>query len=122
MANNLRPIGVRKSINDMCAATISCFPVGPKGSAKRTWMKDKDLYLADISGTERVVTPVYFVTDMDKTIYMMDAITGSMFSMKGGRCLSSDHLVMNGYIKTDGLDKRLMKVKSEQYGSGGSDE
>ena len=81
-------------------------------------MKDKDLYLADISGIERVVTPVYFLTDMHKTTYMMDAVTGSMFHIKGGRCLSSDHLVMNGYIKTDGLDKRLMKVKSEQYGRG----
>jgi hypothetical protein len=51
---------------------------------------------------------------------MMDAITGSMFVLKGGRCLSSDHLVMNGFIKTSDLDKRLMKVKSEQYA--GSDE
>ena len=118
MASNLKPVGIRKSLTEMCAATFSCFPVGPKGSAKRTWIKDKDLYLADISGTERVVTPVYFLTDMNKTTYMMDAVTGTMFSIKGGRCLSSDHLVMNGYIKTDGLDKRLMKVKSEQYGRG----
>ncbi len=118
MRNDLKPIGVRKSISDMCVATYSCFPVGPKASAKKTWIKDKDLYLADISGTERVVTPVYFLTDMNKTVYMMDAVTGSVFTVKGGRCLSSDHLVMNGFIKTDDLDKRLMKVKSEQYVGG----
>jgi hypothetical protein len=99
----------------MCAAAISCFPVGPKVSAKKTWMKDKDLYLADISGIERVVTPVYFVTDMNETIYMMDAITGSMFTLKGGRCLSSDRLEMKSFEEADGLDKRLMKVRSEQY-------
>jgi hypothetical protein len=118
MKNDLKPIGVRKSISDMCAAAYSCFPVGPKASAKKTWIKGKDLYLADISGTERVVTPVYFLTDMEKTVFMMDAVTGSMFAIKSGRCLSSDRLEMNGFTKVDGLDKRLMKVKSEQYAGG----
>ena len=118
MKANLRPVGVRKSISHLCAATYSCFPIGPKASSKKSWMKDKDLYLADISGMERVVTPVYFLTDMNKTVYMMDAVTGSMFVIKGGRCLTSDRLEMHGFVKEDGLDKRLMKVKSEQFSGG----
>jgi len=116
--SELKPVGVRKSISNLCAATYSCFPIGPKSSSKKTWLKDKDLYLADISGYERVVTPVYFLTDMNKTVYMMDAVTGSMFTIKGGRCLTSDRLEMHGFVKENGLDKRLMKVRSEQFAGG----
>ncbi len=118
MKANLRPVGVRKSISHLCAATYSCFPIGPKSSSKKSWIKDKDLYLANISGMKRVVTPVYFLTDINKTVYMMDAITGIMFVIKGGRCLTSDHLEMHEFVKEDGLDKQLMKVKSEQFSRG----
>jgi hypothetical protein len=52
---------------------------------------------------------------MNKTVYMMDAVTGSMFTIKGGRCLTSDRLEMHGFVKENGLDKRLMKVRSEQF-------
>jgi hypothetical protein len=113
----LNPVGIRKSVgtSDMCAAFSSCFPVGPKAATKRNWIKDKELYLADISGTERVVTPVYFLTDENRTVYMMDAVTGSVFTIKEGRCLTSDHLIMIGFKLVDGLDKRLMKIKSGQF-------
>jgi len=38
-----------------------------------------------------------------------------MFTIKGGRCLTSDRLEMHGFVKENGLDKRLMKVRSEQF-------
>ncbi len=111
----LKPTRVRKSIDGMVALTSSCFPVGPKNSTKREWIKDRELYLGDISGVERVVTPVYLATDEYKTTYLMDAVTGTLFRPKDGKCMTSDRLTLNKYEKVDDLDKRLMKVKSEQF-------
>jgi hypothetical protein len=113
--SELKPVGVRKSISDLCAATYSCFPIGPKLSSKKTWLKDKDLYLADISGIERIVTPVYIATDEHKTTLLMDAITGTLYRPRDGKCMTSDKLVLIKYEKADDLDKRLMKVRSEQF-------
>ena len=111
----LKTTSIRKSINGMTAMTNSCFPIGPKNSSKRTWIADKELYLGDISGIERVLVPVYIATDMHKTTYLMDAITGTLYRQKDKRCMSSDQLILKKYEKVDGLNKRLMEVKSEQF-------
>ena len=50
----------------------------------------------------------------------MDAITGTLYRQKDKRCMSSDQLILKKYEKVDGLNKRLMEVKSEQFA--GSDE
>jgi hypothetical protein len=114
----LKTTSIRKSINGMTAMTNSCFPVGPKNSSKRTWMNDKDLYLGYINEVERVLTPVYIATDEHKITYLMDAITGTLYRQKDKKCMSSDQLVLKKYEKVEGLDKRLMKVKSEQFSGG----
>ena len=106
---------IRKSLDGMVAMTSSCFPVGPKSSTKREWIKDKDLYLGYISDIERVLTPVYISTDEHKTVYLMDAVTGTLYRQKDKKCMSSDRLVLKKYEQVDGLDKRLMQVKSEQF-------
>lgn len=111
----LKTTPIRKSINGMTAMTNSCFPIGPKNSSKRTWIADKELYLGDISGIERVLVPVYIATDMHKTTYLMDAITGTLYRQKDKKCMSSDQLILKKYEKVDGLNKRLMEVKSEQF-------
>ena len=111
----LKTTPIRKSINGMTAMTNSCFPIGPKNSSKRTWIADKELYLGNISGMERVLVPVYIVTDMHKTTYLMDAITGTLYRQKDKKCMSSDQLILKKYEKVDGLNKRLMEVKSEQF-------
>ena len=111
----LKTTPIRKSINGMTAMTNSCFPIGPKNSSKRTWIADKELYLGDISGIERVLVPVYIATDMHKTTYLMDAITGTLYRQKDKKCMSSDQLILKKYGKVDGLNKRLMEVKSEQF-------
>jgi hypothetical protein len=111
----LKTTSIRKSLNGMTAMTNSCFPVGPKNSSKRTWMNDKDLYLGYINEVERVLTPVYIATDEHKITYLMDAITGTLYRQKDKKCMSSDQLVLKKYEKVDGLNKRLMEVKSEQF-------
>ena len=114
----LKTTSIRKSMDGMSAMTSSCFPIGPKSSTKRDWIKDKDLYLGHISGIERIVTPVYIATDMKKTAYLMDAVTGTLYRPRDGKCMTSDRLVLNKYETIEGLDKRLMKVKSEQFAGG----
>ena len=114
----LKKTRIRKSMEGMVALSNSCFPVGPKSSTKRAWIADKELYLADISGIERVVTPVYIATDEHKNTFLMDAITGTLYRPKDGRCLTSDKLVLKKYEKVDNLDSRLMKTKSEHFVEG----
>lgn len=111
----LKTTRIRKSMDGMVAMSSSCFPIGPKSSTKREWIKDKDLYLGYISGIERIVTPVYIATDIHKTPYLMDAITGTLYRQKDKKCMSSDRLVLKKYEKVEGLEKRLMEVKSEQF-------
>jgi len=112
----LKTTSIRKSMEGMVALTSSCFPIGPKSSTKRNWIMDKDLYLGHISGIERIVTPVYIEIDMNKTAYLMDAITGTLYRPRDGKCMTSDRLILKKYEKVEGLDKRLMKVKSEVGG------
>lgn len=114
----MNPTPIRKSIDGFSALTSSCFPVGPKNSSKRDWIKGKDLYLANISGSKRVVAAVYIVTDMHKSPYLMDCVTGTLYRVKDGKCYTSDRLEILDYAKSEGMDKILMKVKSEQFVGG----
>lgn len=114
----MNPTPIRKSIDGFSALTSSCFPVGPKNSSKREWIKGKDLYLANISGNRRVVAAVYIATDMHKTPFLMDCVTGTLYRPKDGKCYTSDHLEIIDFAKVEGMDKILMKVKSEQFTGG----
>lgn len=108
--------GVRKSINYYCAQAGNCFPTsGNKSATKKAWMEDKDLYLGEINGVERVLVAVHILTDHHKTPMLMDAVTGSLYRPKDGRCYSSDQLHMRKFTKTEGLKERLLKIKSEQF-------
>lgn len=106
--------GIRKSLHANSAQASNCFPTsGNKKAAKKKWAEDKDLYLGNISGVERVLVGVYFLTDHERRKLMMDAVTGTLFRIKDGRCYSSDQLHMHSYKKVDGLIERLLKVKSD---------
>jgi hypothetical protein len=118
MTIKLKAVRVRKSMEAMVAMANSCFPIGPKSSTKKNWIADKELYLGDISGIERILTPVYIATDEHKTTLLMDAITGTLYRPKDGRCKTSDKLVLRKYEKADNLDQRLMKTKSEHFVEG----
>jgi hypothetical protein len=115
----MNPTFISKSIDGMMAKANECFPIGPKASSKRDWLKDKELYLGDVSGVERVLTPVIIDTDMYKRVFLMDAITGTLFKIQGGKCLTSDQLHLKRFAKPDNLENRLMKVKG--YASSGDE-
>jgi len=80
---DMNPTYISKSLDGMMAKANDCFPIGPKASSKRAWLQDKELYLGDISGVERVLTPVIIDIDMYKRVYLMDAITGTLFKIQG---------------------------------------
>jgi len=108
--------GIRKSINYYCAQVGSCFPTsGNKKASKRKWTEDKELYLGNINGTERVLVAVHIVTDEHKKPLLMDAVTGSLYRPKDGRCFSSDMLHMKKFTREEGLAERLINIKSEHH-------
>ena len=100
----------------MMAKANDCFPIGPKASSKKQWLEDKELYLGDISGIERILTPVIIDTDMNKNVYLMDAVTGTLYKPRGGKCLTSDKLHLKRFAKPDNLADRLMNVRGEELG------
>lgn len=108
--------GIRKSMEGMCALSTSCFPASNnKKALKRAWIEGKDLYLGNVNGVERVMVAVHIVTDMHKKPMMMDAVTGTLYRIKGGRCYTSDALRMKSFTKAEGLAEVLISIKSEQY-------
>jgi len=110
----MNPTYISKWIDGMMAKSYECFPIGPKASSKQAWLEDKDLYFGDISGMERILTPVILDTDMHKKIYLMDAITGTLYKIQGGKCMSSDQLHLKRFRQNNNLANILMKVKGEQ--------
>jgi hypothetical protein len=110
----MNPTHISKSMDGMMAKSHNCFPIGPKASSKQAWLEDKDLYLGDVSGMERILTPVILDTDMHQKIYLMDAITGTLYKIQGGKCMSSDQLHLKRFKQDNNLANRLMKVKGDQ--------
>jgi hypothetical protein len=52
---------------------------------------------------------------MDKTSYMMDCITGSLY--KDGICKTSDHLMLLDVVEESGLAKELLTKKTKAMGA-----
>jgi hypothetical protein len=112
----MEALSIGKSMDGMMAKANSCFPTTSKNDAKRQWMEGRELYLGNISGVERVLTPVYFDTDMYKKVFLMDCITGTLFMPNGGKCLTSDQLHMHQFVRQNDLDKKLLKIKGYRLG------
>jgi hypothetical protein len=112
----MNPTYISKSLDGMMAKANDCFPIGPRASSKRQWLEDKELYLGDIGGIERILTPVIIDTDMNKNVYLMDAVTGTLYKPRGGKCLTSDKLHLKRFAKPDNLADRLMNVRGEELG------
>lgn len=92
-----------------------------KADARRRWIKDRDLFMAEleIDGTgtfKRVVTPVTIKNVKDSPTYMMDAVTGSLYDMDTGECLTSDHIRMTDFVFRKNLGAELAKLKLNSQG------
>lgn len=77
-------------------------------------MKDKELYLAHTNWGDRVVTPVKVTntTNNPDKIYLMDAITGTLYDPDSGRCMTSSDIWMEDFEFRRGLDKKLLSAKT----------
>ena len=89
-------------------------PITQSRLYRKKWLAGKELYEATINKYKRVVTPVVPLT-VNK-VYMMDVITGTMYDIQTGRCLSSDFLVMSEFVKKNGLEKRLLDYHVDKTG------
>jgi hypothetical protein len=106
--------------------------------AKRvSWLKTRELYLGETNMGTRVMTPVIAVVDertairvrqraldlpeiikyiykkvvKKKVVYLMDVITGSLYSIENKRCMSSDTLKLISYKIDPAHGKTLLFVK-----------
>ena len=102
--------------------STSTFVTSGKTPIRKYWISKHELYLAEINADdmgkfERIVTPVTvknltFEND-EKPVFMMDVITGSLYDIVTGQCLTSDALTMTDFVFKKDLGKRLMKFKAE---------
>ncbi len=83
----ISPAKKQRADDFMCVHTLRVFSPGAKKDVKKRWIDDHDLWIADVSNQERVLTPVV----MSGLLVWMDAITGSTYDSHG-RCMTSDVL------------------------------
>ena len=105
---------IKKAMNYLCADASSVFPAWQVKRLKVRWIKDHKLLRGITNEGNIVVTPCVISTDMYKTKFLMDAITGSLY--KDGRCMTSDHLKLLSVVDEPGLDKELLAAKSKALG------
>lgn len=102
---------VQKSYEAMCATATSCFPTWGQKHLKTNWLINKKLHLGLTNEGKIICLPITIATDHHNKPYMMDAITGS-FYRPDGSCCTSDHIRLISYELKEGLDKKLLAMKS----------
>lgn len=96
-----------------------------KSETRKTWVKDRDLFMAELlidgmGEVKRIVTPVViknitYPTD-NKPVYMMDAITGTLYDIATGECLTSDNIKMLDFVYRKNLSAELLKMRVHAQG------
>ena len=107
-------VEVRVAESTLLYSTEVFVPTGTKDT-KNKWIASHALYVGDTELGERIVTPVCILGDMKKNPLWMDAVTGSLYTIKGD-CLSSSNLHLTNVRTEQGLDMRLKKVTTEDAG------
>ena len=109
MMKNLPEI---KTVDSKTLCSVNCFSSSGKKEMKTKWIKAHKLFEAKTTLGDRIVTPVTIYGDPTKTPFMMDAITGSLYNIKSGQCLTSSRMQMSGYKSKPDLDKKLLSIKT----------
>lgn len=99
----------------MCADASSVFPSWQVKRLKVDWLKKHKLLRGITNEGEIVVTPVVIGTDINRTTFLMDAMTGSLY--KDGKCKTSDHLKLLNVVEEVGLDKELLNKRQKALGA-----
>jgi hypothetical protein len=96
--------------------SVNYMPTHNKKADRKKWLKGKELYLAHTNVGSRVVTPVTVKnTDKEsqKIVFLMDAVTGSLYDCASGECLTSSHVRIEDFEFRKGLEKILLEIKSQ---------
>ena len=106
-----------KVVDSATPCSVNYFVPSGLGKNKRNWVKTHDLYEANTNLGKRVVTPVVVVNGAvpEDVIYMMDAVTGSLYDIVTGKCLTSHMVYMKDFTKKPNLQKRLLELKSDAH-------
>jgi hypothetical protein len=107
----MKPLEIRRAFSGPMAMANFCFPLGAKRATKVKWLNKRSLYLGDVSGNKRILAHVYIPTMQGKRFFLMDAVTGTLYRRGDGRCLTSDQLRLNAFVKRSDLTKKLLKMK-----------
>lgn len=102
-------------MDGFCADASSVFPSWQKKDLKKQWLKNTKLLRGITNEGAIVLTPVVVGTDHDRTNYLMDAITGTLY--KNNKCKTSDHLVLLDIKDEPNLDVELMLKKMKALGA-----
>jgi len=102
------------NFDEPCAVSSSCFSFTNQKKQQKKWLKNKKLYEVKTNLGDRVMTPITIVGDLNKTVYLMDIITGSLYDPLAKRCLTSTYVYINKFVLKKDLDKALIKKHQEQ--------
>jgi hypothetical protein len=108
----MKPLEIQRSFSGPMASVNFCFPLGAKKPARVKWLAGRSLYLGDVSGNKRILAHVYIPTINGKRFFLIDAITGTLYRRKDGKCATSDTLKLIGLSKVDGLNKKLLNMRA----------
>ena len=103
------------SLDTPCS--VDYFVVAGKTAKRKQWLAKHELYEAETNFGKRIVTPVTIANELEdpaeSKIYMMDAVTGSLYDKSTGRCLTSSAVYMTKIVPRKGLADKLFKMKAD---------
>lgn len=120
----MKPTKVKLSSLDT-PCSIDYFVVAGKTAKRKEWLAKHELYEAETNFGKRIVTPVTIYDESEDEsedepenkpedkIYMMDAVTGSLYDKSTGRCLTSSVVYMTKIVPRKGLADKLFKMKAD---------
>jgi hypothetical protein len=112
----MKPTKVKLSSLDT-PCSIDYFVVAGKTAKRKEWLAKHELYEAETNFGKRIVTPVTIhdesEDESEDKIYMMDAVTGSLYDKSTGRCLTSSVVYMTKIVPRKGLADKLFKMKAD---------
>lgn len=106
-------ISVTSSVN-WCS--VNTMPTTNKKADRKKWIKDKQFYLAQTNLGDRVMTPVTVkntTKEKQKIIFLMDAVTGSLYDYHKGSCMTSPHVWIEKIKPCKHPEEILLNLKTQ---------
>ncbi len=96
------------------AAEKHCFPINPTTSERKAWSERRRLFICTLSdGAARSMSLVFVRRGAALRALMMDAVTGTLYEIRSGACLSSDSLrLVSARRDNAGAMKRLLATRA----------